>query len=223
MLHESQNHDGLETAHQEVDIVQGPLFDEFETTAQWVAALASSITGERWSAPGLGVWDVRSLLGHTSRALITVEEYLKQPCDTIDCASTIDYLSGASRADPSMIAERGRGAGAAMGSDPIAYLRDLSIRVPALVRQSEANAIITTIAGGMTLSTYLPSRTVELIVHGCDLSRAIGATVDPPLDALRSVLHLLADTYVATGRGVSFCLAIAGRQFNRSDFEVWPS
>ena len=203
--------------------MQGTFFDDFEAAAHWVAALANTIGNDQWEMPGLGVWDVRSLLGHTSRALVTVEEYLARPCDTIDCPSTIDYLSGASRVDPSVIAARGRDAGLALGSDPRAYVRELSVRVPALVRENDPDVVITTIAGGMTLSSYLPTRTVELIVHGCDLTRAIDAHVDPPLGALRSVVHLLADTYLATGRGVSFCLAIAGRQISSHDLGIWPS
>jgi len=41
-----------------------------------------NIDPSAWSGPGLGVWDLRALVGHTSRALVTVLTYLDQPADT---------------------------------------------------------------------------------------------------------------------------------------------
>ena len=203
--------------------MEGPLIDQFEAAARWLAALSDSIADDQWDAPGLGEWDVRSLLGHSARALVTVEEYLARPGDSIECSSTIAYLSGARTVDPVVIAQRGIEAGVALGSDPATYVRALVERVPDLVRHRDPDEIIVTIAGAMTLSSYLPTRTVELIVHGCDLSRAIGVTAEPPLDALRSVVHLLAETYIETGRGPTLCLAIAGRPIGSGDLEIWPS
>ena len=40
-----------------------------------------TLVGDRWEEPGLGEWDVSSLVGHTSRALLTVEAYLEQPAE----------------------------------------------------------------------------------------------------------------------------------------------
>ena len=47
----------------------------FGDAAEWFVATAALADG-RWTEPGLGEWDVRSLVGHTSRALLTVETYL---------------------------------------------------------------------------------------------------------------------------------------------------
>ena len=33
----------------------------------------TTLVGDRWGRPGLGEWDVRALVGHTSRSLLTVE------------------------------------------------------------------------------------------------------------------------------------------------------
>ena len=41
--------------------------------------------------PGLGEWDVRSLVGHTSRALLTVETYLSRPAEVVEVESTAEY------------------------------------------------------------------------------------------------------------------------------------
>ena len=50
----------------------------FGDAAQWFVRTAG-LVGDRWDAPGLGEWDVRALVGHTSRSLLTVEAYLGQP------------------------------------------------------------------------------------------------------------------------------------------------
>jgi len=50
----------------------------FADAAGWFVRTAA-IVGDRWDRPGLGEWDVRSLVGHTSRALLTVETYLARP------------------------------------------------------------------------------------------------------------------------------------------------
>lgn len=72
-----------------------------------------------------------------------------------------------------VIEERGREAGAALGDDPGADLRDLTTRVLALVERSADDEPVATPFGQMTLTTYLPTRTFELAVHGLDLARAV--------------------------------------------------
>ena len=44
----------------------------FADAAGWFVRTAA-LVGDRWDRPGLGEWDVRALVGHTSRALLTVE------------------------------------------------------------------------------------------------------------------------------------------------------
>ena len=50
----------------------------FTAAAGWAADRVRSIT--RWDKPGMGDWDMRSLVGHTSRSLLTVEGH-RQPDD----------------------------------------------------------------------------------------------------------------------------------------------
>ena len=71
-----------------------------------------------WAGPGLGEWDLRALVGHTSRSLITVETYLRQPADAEDLASPADYLPAIGRVDASSVVERGRAAGTGVGRRP---------------------------------------------------------------------------------------------------------
>src|SRR5919199_1288741 len=47
----------------------------FADAADWFVRTAA-LVGERWGEPGLGEWDVRALVGHTSRSFLTVETYL---------------------------------------------------------------------------------------------------------------------------------------------------
>ena len=47
----------------------------------------AALVGDRWSEPGLGEWDIRALVGHTSRSLVTVEVYLARPAASVEVAS----------------------------------------------------------------------------------------------------------------------------------------
>ena len=63
----------------------------FADAAHWFVRTAA-LVGDRWSRPGLGEWDVRALVGHTSRSLLTVETYLARPAATVEVASAEDYF-----------------------------------------------------------------------------------------------------------------------------------
>src|SRR4051812_44038244 len=62
----------------------------FADAAQWFVA-TTALVGDRWDGPGLGEWDVRALVGHTSRSLVTVETYLARPATEVDVASPTGY------------------------------------------------------------------------------------------------------------------------------------
>lgn len=203
--------------------MQGAIADAFGSSARWLGALATAVGPDDWDRPGLGTWDVRSLLGHAARALVTVEDYVARPADRIDTPTTLDYLLMAGQADSAAIAARGVTAGRQLGDQPAAHVAELVARVSELVAITEPDALLSTIAGGMTLEAYLPSRTVELVVHGCDLAAAIGADVDPPAEAAASVARLLTEAYLATGRAATFCLALAGRPVDPPGLVLWPS
>ena len=61
--------------------------------AEAFVALVSELHRDDWDRPGLGVWDVRSLVGHTGRAVITVLDYLPKRAETADLASAAHYLA----------------------------------------------------------------------------------------------------------------------------------
>jgi uncharacterized protein (TIGR03083 family) len=166
---------------------------------------------------------VRALVGHTSRALLTVEAYLAQPARSVDLRSTADYYAAAgSTADPAAVAQRGRDAGAALGDDPAGAVRAIVARVPPLldapsVRGDDA---VTTIAGGMRLVDYVPTRTFELVVHTLDLARALGSDAEPPPAAATEALRLVAELAPRRGAAGPILLAATGRTTLGPGFSV---
>jgi uncharacterized protein (TIGR03083 family) len=193
----------------------------FAEAATAYAALVAGITPNQWAEPGLGEWDVRALVGHTSRSLVTVETYLGQPAASEDLPSPAAYLAaGLGKADPAAVADRGRAAGQALGEDPAGFVRALVDRVLPMVAGDD-DPLITTVGGGMRLRQYLPTRTFELVVHGLDISRATGLSApDYSAGLLTEVLSLAAAAAVLGGRGPELLLALTGRTTLPSGFSV---
>ena len=79
----------------------------FADAAYWFLALTGGV-GERWQEPGLGDWNVRDLVGHTSRSLLTVESYLGVPAQTVQVASAAAYYLALTGVDGEVVTERGR-------------------------------------------------------------------------------------------------------------------
>ena len=116
----------------------------FADAAGWFVR-TTALVGDRWDRPGLGEWDVRALVGHTSRALLTVETYLARPAAAVDLASAPDYFRAISAAAAApAVAARGRDAGTALGSDPEAAVADIAARVLALVDTQNGTEVVAT-------------------------------------------------------------------------------
>ena len=153
----------------------------FISAAHSFAALVHDIPGDRWDGPGLGEWDLRSLVGHASRSLITVSTYLHQPAEREDITSPQEYYAMVNPAAlgiaPAGIVERGRQAGRDLGDDPAETVDGLVSRVLDEL-SGGGDPLITVIGGaGIRLHTYLPTRTFELAVHGLDIARAVGISL----------------------------------------------
>jgi uncharacterized protein (TIGR03083 family) len=183
----------------------------FTDAAGWFVDTTARV-GDRWTEPGLGEWDVRALVGHTSRSLLTVEAYLARPAAAVEIPATADYYTAtrAAAAAPA-VAARGRDAGAALGTDPPAAVAEIATRVLRLVDGQDGTGLVTTIAGGMRLQDYLPTRTFELAVHTCDLARALGLPLDVPATAAAQALQVVAELAVAGGVTGPLLLAATGR------------
>jgi uncharacterized protein (TIGR03083 family) len=182
--------------------------------ARLVEAVAAVPAGS-WEAPGLGVWDVRGLVGHTSRALTTVRDYAVRPAPAVDCRTSAEYLAkGIAQADERMhagVAQRGVEAGQGLGPDPEATVRAYLRETERALATTPDDAVITTAAGGMRLGTYLETRVVELTVHGLDLLDALGVGPELPADALELTAVCLARAGVGEGRGPRLIRVLTGR------------
>jgi uncharacterized protein (TIGR03083 family) len=192
----------------------------FADAARWFVRTAA-LVGDRWDRPGLGEWDVRALAGHTTRSLLTVEAYLARPAGAVEVSSAAEYfrVTRAAAADPA-VAARGRDAGTALGSDPAASVAETAARVLPLIDAHDGSELVTTIAGGMRLADYLPTRTFELAVHTADLAVALGLPPDVPPTAAAQALHLVADLAVADGLAGPLLLIATGRPPLQAGFSV---
>lgn len=207
-------HDTLDTARSAVA--------DFSASAEWVSTVVAGIVAPDWAAPGLGTWDLRALVGHTSRALLTVEQYLDRPAQRAEITSPADYFRRAgiaTGADPNQVHARGVAAGDALGDDPVAAFSRIADRVTGLVREA-GNPVITCIVGGICLSDYLPTRTFELVVHGMDIATATGVHSGPPTRALERTVALAAELAVAAGDGPQLLAALTGRTTLSPGFSV---
>jgi uncharacterized protein (TIGR03083 family) len=192
----------------------------FTDAAGWFVRTVA-LVGDRWDEPGLGEWDVRALVGHTSRSLLTVEAYLEKPAAEVEVPSALDYYRATSAisAGPA-VAERGRAAGAALGEDPAAAVAGIAARVLPLVADRDGTELLTTIAGGMRLADYLPTRTFELAVHTTDLTTALGVPAEVPTAAAVEALHLVAGLAATAGKAGPLLLAATGRPGLPAGFSV---
>jgi mycothiol maleylpyruvate isomerase-like protein len=181
----------------------------------------AALVGDRWEQPGLGEWNVRALVGHTSRALLTVEAYLGRPAPAAEIASPTGYfLATRAAAAGAAVAARGRDAGAALGSDPATAVAEIAARVLALVDARDGTELVTTIAGGMRLGDYLPTRTFELAVHTADLATVLAVPPDVPATAAAQALTVVTDLAVKDSLAGPLLLAATGRPGLPADFSV---
>jgi uncharacterized protein (TIGR03083 family) len=186
----------------------------FLDAAGTVADLVGRIPGDAWDGPGLGVWDLRALVGHTARSLITVSTYLAQRADAVEVPTPEAYYVAVTRAggaDTAAVAQRGVAAGAALGDDPAAAFRSLRDDAAEALRRAADDDVVPTVAGGMRVGAYLPTRTFELVVHGADISAATGLPVAFAPAVLADAATLAARVAVELGHGPALLSALTGR------------
>jgi hypothetical protein len=192
----------------------------FDDAADWYLATVA-LVGDRWQQPGLGEWTVRDLVGHASRSFLTVEAYLAQPAESVEVDSPPDYYlaTRAIAAGPDVV-QRGRDAAAALGIDPVTAVREIGARVKNLLDEHDGSALLTTIAGGMRLADYLPTRTFELVVHTADLALVLAEPLDAPATAAAQVLGIISDIAITDGTAGSLVLLATGRTGLPARFSV---
>lgn len=196
----------------------------YTAAAETITDLVRRIPDDAWDGPGLGDWDLRSLVGHASRSFVTVSTYLRAPAEREDLGSAVDYVArlremaaGLGAAD---VVERGRQAGRDLGADPAAAV-DALARTALSDVAAAGDPLITVIGGlGIRLSNYLPTRTFELAVHGLDIARAAGIDLVLPAEVLEEATVLAARVGVALGHGEAVLLALTARAALPTGFSV---
>jgi hypothetical protein len=196
-----------------VTTVRSAVRSAFLDAAAVVADLVDRIPANAWDGPGLGVWDLRALVGHTSRSLVTVAEYLTQRAAE-EVASPEAYYVAVARAvrgNADAVADRGRAAGAALGADPAAAFRALVGAATEVLDRTSDDDVVPTAAGGMRVGAYLHTRVFELVVHGADIAAATSLPMAFSAPVLADAAALAARAGVALGHGPVVLAALTGR------------
>ncbi|GHA02104.1 sterol carrier family protein [Streptomyces echinoruber] len=150
----------------------------------------------------LGEWTVRDLAAHLTLAVESVSLALERPEPPAAELGPLDYASATARyADA--VAE-GSHALAEANPDLAALYARVERRIAGHLADAPHERLVATRAGGMTLTDYLVTRTVELVVHTDDLNAAVPG-LDVPLDrqALAACTRLLADTLAVRAPGAA--------------------
>lgn len=196
----------------------------FASAATSFTGLVRTIPESAWDGTGLGEWDLRALVGHTSRSLSTVSTYLGNPAAHEDVTSAAGYYAMVreyvSNASAGAVLERGRQAGRDLGEDPVATIEGMLEQVLEDVAGVD-DPLIQVIGGlGIRLSNYLPTRVFELAVHGLDIARAAGVDLVLSDEVLAEATVLAARISVDLGIAAPVLLALTGREALPSSFSV---
>jgi uncharacterized protein (TIGR03083 family) len=184
----------------------------FSAAAEFFVGLVEQIKPDQWEAKGLGEWTIRDLVGHTARALVTIEAYLQAPSREVEVKGPAEYYRKMfAKATPTEVADRGSLSGRELGPDPAAEIASIAARVVPAVARAPDTMLVATPIGGMRLGDYLPTRVFELTVHSLDLARALDIEVDLPTQAAASALHLLAHLAQSHPDPGALLLAATGR------------
>ena len=79
--------------------------------AHFLVTTVEEVPDDAWEKPALGVWTVRDLVGHATRALLTVEAYSERPAESRVVSGPADYFMRALGMLANHVAtdQRGRG------------------------------------------------------------------------------------------------------------------
>ncbi len=153
----------------------GPVRAAFDRSVRDFADVTAQLKARNvdWETELPSGWSLRTVLGHTSRALRTPVTYLEQgEGRSIDVTHPFDYFRGLasdySRVDA--IVRRAEVAGTKLGSDPAAVVAGLCVEASAVVAAAADDAPVATPSGTMSLITYLPSRIFVLTTDTADLA-----------------------------------------------------
>ncbi len=191
----------------------------FLDTARAVANMVNEIPD--LEGPGLGTWTIAELAAHTLRAVGTPLHYGSQPSPaSIDLGDAAAYylaylqwrLQDPDGADKAVAA---RGRDEAHRQDIRRAWIDTMEPAERFLSASSPDRLLATPFGGIRLIDYLPTRTVELTVHGLDIAAAAGLEWSPPQAAMTTSLAVLTAIALRSGRATDALGLLTGRSWSR--------
>lgn len=197
--------------------------DLYLRAARDFASLVRRIPADAWDGPGLGEWDLRALVGHTSRSLTTVVTYFATPAEVVDVEDAVEYYRAAAQfaaADPGGVVTRGRRAGQELGADPAARVDALVEEAASTVAARGDTPVVVFGGLGMRPSDYLPTRVFELAVHSLDIVAATSLPFTLDADVALAASELAVRMAAATGKAEEVLHALTGRVRLPADFSV---
>jgi uncharacterized protein (TIGR03083 family) len=182
-----------------------------------------------FSVAGLGAWDLSGLTGHFLRAIRTPMDYLQQPIPGGEpLPDAANYVAGYLRwrgespdAADETVAARGRDEHFASSVHPARVIRSEAARLDEMLAGESPSRLVPTRFGPMRLDDYLRTRTMELVIHGLDIAKAVGIEWRPPPPLLSDVLALLMEVSVDLGGGEQLLLVLSGR-IAPADSDAFP-
>lgn len=163
-------------------------------------------------------WDVQVLAAHVVRGVDRVRAYLTETLpDTAELTWTTYFTTATSTAAPGDVSGRARAFAAAINDRQVAEVwRSTVDETVRLAGIAHPDRCLQTPFGSIRLDHYLPSRVLEVTVHGLDLRHALGleeVATPAGLAVTTALLDALLDGPRPDGLGddVTFALAATGR------------
>jgi uncharacterized protein (TIGR03083 family) len=171
--------------------------EAFGEASEFLVAVVDSVGEDQWDLPAIGEWNVAQLAVHASRGASTIVAYAAEPAE-LTLESAADYYSRAMSLEGvhQAVAERTIEQAAAVREPIPEYVRAAVAEAIEVLSRTPADQVLGTIVGGIRLVDYLPTRIVEVVVHGLDLLDAIGAEAEIPRRAMAITLETLGDLAV---------------------------
>jgi hypothetical protein len=168
---------------------------------------------------GLGEWDLRGLLGHYLRAVRTPLLYLDLPEPDGEpladgaayVTAYLDWRSTDPAAADESVARRGVDELDRETTDIASLLATEATRLDDVLATHRHDRRVTTPFGPLRLDDYMRTRSMEAVIHGLDVARAVGSDWVPPTELTADVISLLGEVANGRGTGSELLLVLAGR------------
>ncbi|MEO3751498.1 sterol carrier family protein [Streptomyces sp. B6B3] len=170
-----------------------------------VRLAAAALTAEQQARPsGLPGWDVRTLLAHIARQMEALPRLLAEPAPIASRPETdLNRWALANETLADRLDESAR-RDAAARPDQVAAIDAAAEELDSVLETAiREDLLLPHALGAMRALDFTVTRVVELVVHGDDLARAVGAQVRLDRQALAITVRVLADALAAKAPGAS--------------------